>query len=374
MVYKWKTSNNFKIFQYITQNEYADAVLILCVNIGANSDETKPGICHYLEHMLVAQLTDFFKENNITFLATTYYDYTTYEIMCPNSSAEIIKYIELLKKIYMGKYLSESIHEEVRTSILLEYNKVIKTQQYKRIRELSQFDKSLSNIPIGKKKIIETLQYSNIIDFYKNKYLKNNCAIGVLSNLNIRYASERVSIEEVSYGVNRKKYESKPKGIVIAEKNKCIIYKKEKYSNSSCKDKFIKDISTYIIETVAYQEWHLDISFYKAYYSKYNKYLITIVGCTLDELFNVIERLKRATKEISYRNIKEYRKRYMEAMQYINPSIEYNRNEFLYFLTYNIPISDYYNYVRIDKNVNDIEILNEIYYNLNYYDFDIILL
>lgn len=368
MIYKWKV-DEFDFIQYIPQEKYEHAALILLVNVGANNDGHRSGISHYLEHMLVAKLTNFFYDNNINFIATTYFDFTSYEILCKNNMEDILKYIYVLMDIYNGKYLTQNILENVRQDIILEFSQVTTSSQYKRVIELSKYDNSIGNMAIGTIEVIKSLHYSEIINFYKENYI--DVTIGIVSGLDIKTRLNIKKLEELSMEFLPKKYGKNPKGILFEQDSKSILYQKEVYFNSSYRTRFIEDLSTAIIETFLYDKYGLDISFYKAYYGKQNKYWISNINCDVKYLLNIIQKQK-STINILPQDIKHYREEYMEKIRDIDLTIQSYASELLYYLAYGIPIYEYSAYQKMNELVSDNEILEEVFARLANYDINLI--
>lgn len=368
MIYKWQV-DEFDFIQYIPQKKYEHASLILVVNVGSNNDRNRSGISHYVEHMLVSKLTNFFYDNSVNFIATTYFDFTSYEILCDNNIEEVLKYIYVLMDIYKGKYLTPSIIENVRQDIILEFNQVTTSLQYKRVIELSKYDNSIGSTSIGTIDTIKSLQYSEIINFYKESYI--DVTIGIVSELDIKTRLNIKKLEELSIESLPKKYGKNPKIILFTEDSKCIIYQKEVYFKSSYRTRFIEDLSTAIIETFIYDKYGIDISFYKSYYGKQNKYWILNINCNIKKFLEIIHKQESIIKMLP-KEIKYYRDEYMEKIRDIDLTIQSYTSEILYYLAYGIPIYEYSAYQKMNELVSDDEILKEIFERLSNYDINLI--
>lgn len=368
MIYKWQV-DEFDFIQYIPQEKYEHASLILLVNVGSNNDGSRGGISHYLEHMLVAKLTNFFYDNNINFIATTYFDFTSYEILCKNNMDDILKYIYVLMDIYNGKYLTPNILENVRQDIILEFNQVTTSSQYKRVIELSKYDNSIGNMAIGTIDTIKSLNYSEIINFYKENYL--DVTIGIVSELDIKTKLNVNKLEELSMEFLPKKYGKNPKGILFEQDSKYILYQKEAYFNSSYRIRFIEDLSTSIIETFFFDKYGIEISFYKAYYGKQNKYWILNINCDIKYFLKIIQKQKSRIG-ILPQEIKHYREEYIEKIRDIYLNIQSCTSELLWYLAYGIPVYEYSAYQKMNELVSDDEILKEVFDRLANYDINFI--
>ncbi len=172
-------------------------------NIGSLHEENdNRGICHFIEHMLFKGTKK--RDNNMinrdledrAGSYDAYTDYTSTVLSITTLSQEMESSVEILSDIIINSTFPETEIEKERGVILAEIRTCvddIEDYSYDRIHKIA-FNKSpLKYDVIGSAKSVKGFTRKELMKFYKENYVPNNCIITIVSSYNHDYIKEIVS-------------------------------------------------------------------------------------------------------------------------------------------------------------------------------------
>lgn len=198
MILKKKLANNFTY--YINNNKiYNKAFIITIVAKVGSAYESKSGMAHLLEHMLMC----FYKYGkypktikNIS--AHTDYFETTYTIECSNNIRELVYTIEYVADVIKGKYMEEKYFYRVKFDVLNEIKDSAKYQGYQREVFSILFENSdyMKKRAIGDMRVVEEITYSELRNFFGLWYSSDRMAVIISGDFESKIDEVEKSIEE----------------------------------------------------------------------------------------------------------------------------------------------------------------------------------
>lgn len=171
----------------------------VCVNLfisaGANCDNEKKGVAHFLEHMLIEALKkDLQFISKYRLLGTTSFDYTSFEIECINDMDIIEDAFVILKNIINGRYLSSDYLETVRRDIELEFEYLNSKTDLQNLQSIFLKKGMPLSQPIGTKDFISKATFEDIVLFHKLNYHNASIYIFVVGPIDVNIIQNNAKI------------------------------------------------------------------------------------------------------------------------------------------------------------------------------------
>ena len=170
------------------------ASLHAAIKIGSLYEkEDEKGISHFVEHMLFKgttkrnneQLNNDFEQRGGEYNAYTDYTSTVYSVTA--LSDELQESIELLSDMLQNSIFPSSELEKERGVILAEIlasKDDVEEFSFKRVNELAFHNSPLRFDIIGEEEIVKSFTKKQLVNFYKDYYVPNNCYISIVSPFN----------------------------------------------------------------------------------------------------------------------------------------------------------------------------------------------
>lgn len=197
MVKEWQLNNNIQCVTYQVPYMADEACVSLVVSVGSLYDGTKKGIAHYLEHMLIMSVDNSINiSEDLSIRGYTDFDYTIYQIKCPNNICSIRRSISILHNILSGEHLELKDMERARVAILEEYHVFqAKKDLVSLMKILTEEENLFSSLPIGDLNIISTICFKSIVNYHLKWYRKESVGVSVVSTLGHNQIENLISDE-----------------------------------------------------------------------------------------------------------------------------------------------------------------------------------
>lgn len=149
--------------------------------IGSGSiKETKSGVAHILEHMLIngSQIQKMGKI--VGRMATTDFDNTVY--LMEIQGCDLRYFTQFIKEMFCNIKLSKEDFHTAQAEVWKEYTEEVNTVQHKMLEGLFQETKYIHKMPLGDDNI-KNIKYEDVVDYYQAYYNIGNSAIILCGNL-----------------------------------------------------------------------------------------------------------------------------------------------------------------------------------------------
>lgn len=196
---QWMLHNGISCFVYnsVYFNSDDEKQTIYCsltLKRGSLADDSKRGIAHFTEHMLLGLNSNICDERSeYDILGTTSLDRTNYTIQCFSENIEGA--LKILQKIFCKKYLDKSLLFKTQKDVLHEFFEKQSNGEVGNITQLL-IQRGIQNPnPIGKIFDIQNFSFDDVAAFYKREYIPSNIALVIVGKA--EFISLYQSIEQI---------------------------------------------------------------------------------------------------------------------------------------------------------------------------------
>ncbi|WP_303863569.1 insulinase family protein [Alkalibaculum bacchi] len=233
----------------------------LLISVGANCDNEKKGVAHFLEHMLIEAL-----KNDVQFiskyrlLGTTSFDYTSFEIECVNDMNIIEEAFIILENIINGRYLSCDYLETVRRDIEFEFEYLKSKTDLQNIQAIFLKKGMPLSQPIGTKDFISKATFDDTVLFHKLNYHSASMFIFVVGPVDFNSIQNNVksvfndlkgkSIWQKSETRIKQFHVLKKSSIFNINSNGSKIYIENSYVHLSLYNRVVEDFALMVLDNI----------------------------------------------------------------------------------------------------------------------------
>ena len=173
------------------KNSYGNAILFvpgemsslffnITIKAGSFNDGIKPGLAHFVEHMVLCVDQNEMINSDILIKGRTSFDRTSYTICTDNSYKSYHRALLLIDQVANGDFLRETNLNKVKKEILEEYNQKNKIVDYL-VENHFLYNANIScNMPIGIPEVINNIKYNDIQKYFRANYYAENIYISIL--------------------------------------------------------------------------------------------------------------------------------------------------------------------------------------------------
>ena len=212
------------------KNSYGNAVLFIpsemsslffniTIKAGSFNDGIKPGLAHFVEHMVLCVDQNETLNSDILIKGRTLFDKTSYTICTDNSYKSYHRALLLIEQVANGDFLRKTNLNKVKKEILQEYSQKNKLVDYL-VESHFLYKANIScNMPIGLPEVITNIKFDDIKKYFRTNYYAENIYIGILGGKK-EWGYE---IDNLEIRNDRGEHETKQRNEKIGEKTIAII-------------------------------------------------------------------------------------------------------------------------------------------------------